>query len=34
VPTAMSKCATAPGEAIPTLEKALTDGKVELPKRD
>jgi len=34
VPTAMSKCATAPGEAIPTLEKALTDGKVALPKRD
>jgi len=33
VPTAMSKCATAPGEAIPTLEKALTDAKVTLPKR-
>ena len=33
VPTAMSKCATAPGEAIPTLEKALTDAKVALPKR-
>ncbi len=34
VPTAMSKCATAPGEAIPIIEKALTDGKVTLPKRD
>lgn len=34
VPTAMSKCATAPGEGIPTLEKALTDAKVTLPKRD
>lgn len=34
VPTAMSKCATAPAEAIPTLEKALTAAKVTLPKRD
>jgi len=34
VPTAMSKCATAPAEAIPTLEKALTDAKVTLPKRN
>ena len=34
VPVAMSKCATAPAEGIPTLEKALTDAKVTLPKRD
>ena len=34
VPEAMSKCATAPGDAIPVLEKALTDAKVTLPKRD
>lgn len=34
VPVAMSKCATAPAEAIPVLEKALTDNKVTLPKRD
>jgi hypothetical protein len=34
VPEAMSKCATAPAGAIPTLEKALTDNKVTLPKRD
>ncbi len=34
VPEAMSKCATAPAGAIPTLEKALTDAKVTLPKRD
>lgn len=34
VPAAMSKCATAPGEAIPTIEKALKDAKVELPKRN
>lgn len=34
VPTAMSKCATAPAEGIPVLEKALTDNKVALPKRD
>jgi hypothetical protein len=33
VPTAMSKCAKSPGEAIPVLEKALKDGKVALPKR-
>jgi hypothetical protein len=33
VPTAMSKCAKSPGEAIPVLEKALKDGKVTLPKR-
>ena len=34
VPTAMSKCAAAPAEGIPVLEKALKDGKVTLPKRD
>jgi hypothetical protein len=34
VPTAMSKCASAPGEAIPVIEKALKDAKVTLPKRD
>jgi hypothetical protein len=34
VPEAMSKCATAPAGSIPVLEKALTNGKVALPKRD
>ena len=34
VPEAMSKCATAPADAIPVIEKALTDNKVTLPKRD
>lgn len=34
VPEAMSKCAKAPADAIPVLEKALKDGKVALPKRD
>ena len=33
VPVAMSKCATAPLEGIPALEKALKDGKVALPPR-
>jgi hypothetical protein len=33
VPEAMSKCATDPKGSIPVLEKALTDGKVTLPKR-
>ena len=30
---AMGQCASAPGTAIPVLEKRLKDGKVELPKR-
>ena len=33
VPEAMSKCASSPKTSIPVLEKALKDGKVELPKR-
>jgi hypothetical protein len=31
---ALSKCQTAPGEAIPVLEKSLTDGRVTLPRRN
>ncbi len=33
VPEAMAGCATNPQASIPTLEKALTDQKVDLPKR-
>ncbi len=33
VPVAMSQCASNPKSSIPTLEKALKDNKVSLPKR-
>jgi hypothetical protein len=31
--TAMSKCNSDPGSAIPVLERALTDQKISLPRR-
>ncbi len=34
VPEAMAGCATNPAASIPTLEKALQDNKVTLPKRE